>query len=282
MGGWKTKNWHDNREPLANPCHLCWAVGWFVSWPFKLFHTYLQVVKNRVLLRPPFSSHKLHQTDLHTAAKTARDWFESLFVFFLFWQGVGPAGVPCFFFFGGACFTYQWFISSSADWLQDSWPTSMENLHEFFLFGSLVVSDIGSGAWCLLPITSELCTQIHLRDLPAHPSRGVTCVFFWNCSFFWWQHSPEKKGGQTEQTKKQERNKAKPNQTKSNKQQKNKQTKPTNQTTKQTQFFCLFGGRHFVLQPLQQSDSLVFLGFGFGWKTGGWRAQAAKGYVVLP
>lgn len=85
---------------MANPCHLCWAVGWFVSWPFKLFHTYLQVVKNRVLLRPPFSSHKLHQTDLHTAAKTARDWFESLFGFFLFWQGVGPAGVPCFFFWG--------------------------------------------------------------------------------------------------------------------------------------------------------------------------------------
>ena len=203
-------------------------------------------------------------------------------LFFFVLAGCRSCGGTMFFFWGGACFTYQWFISSSADWLQDSWPTSMENLHEFFLFGSLVVSDIGSGAWCLLPITSELCTQIHLRDLPAHPSRGVTCVFFWNCSFFWWQHSPEKKGGQTEQTKKQERNKAKPNQTKSNKQQKSKQTKPTNQTTKQTQFFCLFGGRHFVLQPLQQSDSLVFLGFGFGWKTGGWRAQAAKGYVVLP
>lgn len=115
MGGWKTKNWHDNRESLANPCHLCWAVGWFVSWPFKLFHTYLQVVKNRVLLRPPFSSHKLHQTDLHTAAKTARDWFESLFGFFLFWQGVGPAGVQ-FFFFGG-CLLYISMIHFEFSWL---------------------------------------------------------------------------------------------------------------------------------------------------------------------
>ena len=154
-------------------------------------------------------------------------------------QGVVPAGVSCFFcFFGGlALHINDSFRVQLTDFKIPGQPAWRISRSFFFFrfpggFGYRFRYMMSS-----IEITSELCTQIHLRDLPAHPSKGVTCVFFLELADFFDGNIHRRKKGDKQNK---QRNKAKPNQTKSNKQQNNKQTKPTNQTTKQTLFFLSF------------------------------------------
>lgn len=103
------------------------------------------------------------------------------------------------------------------------------------------------------------------------------CFFFGTGWFFWWQHSPEKKGGQTEQTKKQSQ--TKPNQIKqTTKQQTNQTNQPNNQTN--TVFFVFLEAATLYYSLF---SSLIHLCFSASdlvgrWEDGGPRRLRATWY----